>query len=120
MIRVLVIDDEQAFLMGIKDFLETSEISVDTAGTFHEAITLLNRHPYDAAIVDVRLTGILSTEGLDILRLIKQNYSHMKVIIITGYGNADLKHRAYKFGADSYFEKPVSADILLKELKNEG
>jgi ActR/RegA family two-component response regulator len=115
--RILVLDDEQTFLLGIKSFLEDYGMRVDTAETFDDALSLLEVNAYEAAIVDIRLTGVLREEGLDILEFIKKCRRYMKVIIITGYGNSYVKQRAYALGADAYFEKPVSAEILLNELK---
>jgi DNA-binding NtrC family response regulator len=114
--RVLLIDDEQTFLMGLKDFLESYEMTIHTAEAFEDAEALLNAHTYDAAIIDVRLTGILCEQGLDILESLKKNKPHLRVIVATGYGSSDIKQRAYKLGAEFFFEKPVSGHVLLDAL----
>ncbi|MEW6068762.1 MAG: response regulator [Nitrospirota bacterium] len=114
--KVLVIDDEKIFLLGIKKFLENPEIMVDTAETFEDAMYLLNNSSYNAVIVDIRLSGTSGEEGLDILRYIKKYKPDKKVIVITGYGDQEIRQKAYDLGADFYYEKPVSAEVLLKSL----
>ena len=114
--RVLVVDDEQAFLLGIKKLLQTPEMMIDTAETFEDAMSLLDGHRYAAVVADIRLTGILREEGLDILKYIKEQYPATKVIMITGYGNPEVMDRALLYGADYYFEKPVPLQMLKKAL----
>ena len=116
--RVLVVDDEQAFLLGIKKLLQTPEMMIDTAETFEDAISLLDSNRYAAVVADIRLTGILREEGLEILKYIKERDPGTKVIMITGYGNPEVMDRALLFGADYYFEKPVPLEMLRKALND--
>ena len=114
--KILVVDDEQAFLFGLKRILNEPEMSVDTAETFEEAIDFLSKETYDVVIADVRLTGVLQQEGLAILKIVKENKPRTKIIIITGYGSPEVMQKAYEFGADYYFEKPISTQVLLNTL----
>ena len=116
-VRVLVVDDEITFLLGLKKFLQEPEMSVDVSETFDDAIALLQSRDYDFVITDIRLTGALSEEGMDILTYLKGYKSGIKVIVITGYGSREVMQKAYSLGADSYFEKPVSAGTLLNTMK---
>jgi DNA-binding NtrC family response regulator len=118
--RVLVVDDEIAFLLGVKKCLQEPEVSVDVSETFEDAIALINSREYDFVITDIRLTGALSEEGMDILKYLKGYKTGIKVIVITGYGNREVMQKAYSLGADSYFEKPVSANTLLNAMKKLG
>ena len=116
--RVLVVDDEPAFLLGFKKLLQSPDMKIDTAETFEEAMALLDEHNYAAVIADIRLTGVLREEGLDILKYIKEQYPCTKVIMITGYGSNDVMERAMFLGADYYFEKPVPLDMLKNALRD--
>jgi len=119
-VRVLVVDDEITFLLGLKKFLQEPEMSVDVSETFDDAIALLKSRDYDFVITDIRLTGALSEEGMDILQYLKVYKSGIKVIVITGYGGREIMQKAYSLGADSYFEKPVSGSTLLNAMKKLG
>ena len=77
--RVLVIDDEPAFLLGFKKLLQGPDLMIDTAETLEESMTLLDEHNYAAVIADIRLTGVLREEGLDILKFINVDDIFVKV-----------------------------------------
>jgi len=116
--RVLVVDDEPAFLLGFQKLLQGPDLVIDTAETFEESMALLDEHNYTAVIADIRLTGVLREEGLDILKYIKEQYPCTKVIMITGYGSSEVMERALFLGADYYFEKPVPLDMLKNALSD--
>ncbi len=118
-IRVLLIDDIETFLTGLKKLFQVQKIQVDTAGTFEKAMTLLTKRDYNAVISDISLSGTLGKEGLDILRYIKSYKPNTKVVLMTGNGNPEIMKEAFNFGADFYFEKPISADSLLDAIKND-
>ena len=116
--RILIVDDEQALLISLKMFLESTDMKVDTAETLSTAMKFVEENKYDYIISDIRLNGVLGEEGLDLLRFVKQNRSGTRVIIMTGYDKRDIRKKAYRLGADLFFEKPVSANTLLDAMKN--
>ena len=118
--RVLVVDDEAAFLMAIRRILEGPGLHVDTAENFDDAMALINGQRFNFVITDIRLTDVINTEGLDILRHIKEHSPETKVIILTGYGSTEIMERAYSMGANIYLEKPVSSNIITSILANYG
>ena len=119
-IRVLVVDDEETFLMGIRRILDGPELIVETAENFNDAIALINEQDFNFVITDLRLTDAINTEGLDILKHIRQRRPGTKVIILTGYGNTGTMEKAYSMGASLYLEKPVSGNLLRSILVNSG
>ena len=114
--KVLIVDDERAFLMVLKEFLKQSDLHIDTAETLEEAMKHIEHGFYDCVISDIRLTGALSEEGLHILQHVKQRSPETKVILITGYDDPALTYRAQALGVDHFFEKPVSANVLLNAI----
>lgn len=116
--RILVVDDEMAFLLGIKKVLSRPGYTIDTVETIEEAERLLKVNPYDIVVTDLRLTGVLGEEGLEIIRYVKEFNSDTKCILVTGYGSPEIKEKAYAQGADFYFEKPLSPTVLLDTLKS--
>jgi DNA-binding response OmpR family regulator len=118
--RVLLVDDERALLVCLKMFLETPELSVDTAETLANAMRFIEDKKYDYIISDIRLDGVLGEEGLDLLKFVKQHKKGTKVIIITSFDRKEIRQKAYSLGADLFFEKPVSANELLDAMKKLG
>ncbi|MGA9110509.1 MAG: response regulator [Smithella sp.] len=116
--RILIVDDEKAILLAFKKLLKSPNIDVDTAETIGETEDLLKRNIYNAAIVDLRLTGVDGEEGLKIMKNIKKFYPQTNVILVTGYGSSAVMEKAQALGAAFYFEKPVSIEILKNALKS--
>lgn len=118
--RILIVDDETAILLAFKKLLQTKDITVDVAETMGEAEKFLCKNFYDAAIVDLRLTGVTGEEGLEIIKYIKEFSAQTHVILVTGYGSPKVMEKAQALGAAFYFEKPVSGDTLRNALKSLG
>jgi DNA-binding NtrC family response regulator len=116
--RILIVDDEQALLIALKKLLQDNKVQVDTAETMQEAMSHINESNYEVVIADIRLSGILNQEGLEILRYVKENKPGTRVMLMTGYGSQDIMEHAFDLGADYYFEKPVSIRVLKDALKN--
>lgn len=118
--HLLIVDDETTILIAFKKLLQSPGVEVDTAETFEEVEAFLNKHPYDAVIADLRLSGIAGEEGLDIIRYVKERHPDTQVILMTAYGNQDIMKKAYALGAAYYFEKPVSTNIIRDALRSFG
>ncbi len=118
--RLLVVDDEVAFLIALRKLLTEPGIEVDTAETMEDSMGLLENNEYDAVIADIRLTGVQRREGIQILDHVKKTHKATKVIMMTGFGSPDVMQEAYSLGADFYFEKPVSVSVLKGALHKLG
>ncbi|MBI5103156.1 MAG: response regulator [Nitrospirae bacterium] len=110
--NILVVDDESAFLLALKKIFEGEKMHVEIAETLEKAMELLDDHSFHAAILDIRLTGVLAEEGFEILERIKRDHPSTLKIVLTGYGSDEVMERAYVLGADYYFEKPVAPHNL--------
>ena len=118
--RILLVDDESSILFAYKKVLQSPGVVVDAVESKEEAVELLNGNDYQAAILDLRLHGSTGEEGFELISFIKQNYNHQKIIMITAYGNPEIKEKAFKLGADYYFEKPISTRIIRDALEKAG
>lgn len=116
--RVLVVDDEAAFLAAIKKIIERPGIHVDTAETQEAAIELLSANSYEFAVLDLRLSGMVDYEGIEILKHLRQLGLQTKTMLLTGYGNPEIMQKARDLGADYYFEKPINS-VMLKIITEE-
>jgi len=116
--KILVVDDEETFLLSIKRVLDGPEYSLTTAESFEEAMNLLDEHDFHIVISDIRLTNVMRKEGLEILQHIKRNNPRTMVVILTGYGSPEIMEEVYSLGANLYMEKPVSLRILQSIIEN--
>lgn len=120
--RILLVDDEFSILFAYKKVLQRPDVVVDAVDSMEEAINLLEKNDYQVAILDLRLHGSTDEEGFELIDLVRGKYNNPKItiILITAYGNPEIKDRAYKHGADYYFEKPVSTNTIRNTLERVG
>jgi ferredoxin len=116
--KILVVDDEEAFLCAVRKVLAGPELEVDTADAREDALGLLEKNRYTAVVADLRLTGSVGEEGLDIARFVHENLPDTTVMLITAYGSEEVRQKAGIYGVEYYFEKPVSIDMLRKALED--
>ena len=64
-------------------------------------------------LADINMPGM---NGLELLKIIKESYPHLKVFIITAYGDEHNFGLAREYGADDYIEKPVKFDLLKEKI----
>ncbi len=117
---ILLVDDEVGILLAFQKLLRTATREVDTASTMVDAEAQLKSKNYRVVIADLRLTGVLGTEGLEIIKYVREHNPGTHVILITGYGSPEIMNKAFELGADYYFEKPVRSDVLRGALQELG
>src|SRR5262249_2333076 len=77
-----------------------------------EAIDYLRTAEYaDLVLIlsDINMPGM---NGIELLKIIKEKYPKMTVMIITAYGDEYTYNIAMKHGADGFFEKPLDLQTL--------
>lgn len=115
--RILVVDDNQTYLAGIKELLEEAGYDTFVATTFEDGkVELRDREP-DLLILDVRLGAFNG------LQLISAGRVGIPAIVVTGFDDPVLRADASEFGA-TYMVKPVPPAALLElidqKLKSAG
>lgn len=105
--RLLVIEDEVAILYALQHFFALQGFSVHTAAEREEAEGLLAEHEYAAVIASLRLSGSFSTDGLEIVRFIREHCPGAKVILLTAYGSPEVEAEAERLGVDAFLHKPM-------------
>ncbi|MFP4240522.1 MAG: response regulator [Chitinispirillaceae bacterium] len=119
--RILLADDEESILLAFRKLLESPpEVSVDTADSSEKARMLLGNNTYQAAIVDLRLKGVASLDGLELVRIIRQNNPSAVIIVVTAYSDESLDRVIYDSGASCCFEKPVPPKKIRSLLRDQG
>ena len=108
---ILIVDDDLGILKSFKDILEPQGYSVDTAETALEAVEKSKAHPYNLAIIDIKLRDI---EGTDLLARVHEILPRARKIMITGYPSLENAVDSVNFQADAYIIKPVSPENFLK------
>jgi len=107
--RILVVDDDQIIVESLVEFLKLEGYDAVGAASFAQAIKALDRQPFHLVITDVTMP---EADGFELLRVIKQRYPEIVVIMITGYGTIESAVEAIKMGAYDYLTKPIIDDEI--------
>jgi PAS domain S-box-containing protein len=113
-IRVLYVDDEPAILDTCKKILERDgSFTVITALSGKEGLDRIHAGPVDAVVADYLMEDI---NGLDLLKIIRNEYPDIPFIIFTGKGREDVVIEAFDHGVDFYVQKGGDARSQFAEL----
>ncbi len=108
--QILIVDDEDTFRYFLARHLKEQGYNVTEAADGQTAIDLIDRHCFEVALVDLRLTDM---DGLEVMRHLRQTTPKTSVIILTGYATVDSAIEALRQGAHDYVTKPFdTADLL--------
>ena len=118
--RILIVDDEPTILLTLSYALRTKNVEVITASRLEPAEEALKRYRFDLVIADIRMSGMLGVEGLELLTYIKRYWPETYVIIMTAHGSEDIQHDAYERGATYYYQKPVDIRELMRKIEELG
>lgn len=111
---VFIIDDEIEVLNSLKLLFESVHFSVETFENANLFFETYNKNQVGCIIMDVRLPGM---SGLELLEHLKQEKSHLPVIIITGHGDIQMAVRAMKAGAVDFLLKPLNDQCLIETVQ---
>ena len=115
--KVLVVDDDVRNIFALSSVLERRGMTVLTAGTGREAVTMLDATP-DVAIV---LMDIMMPEmdGYETMQVIRQNaaFRRLPIIALTAKAMKGDRERCLEAGASDYLAKPVNTEQLLSALR---
>ncbi len=108
--RVLVVDDDQVFAVGLVDILQSHGCSVAVAHSAEQARSVIQDFDAWVALVDICLG---SDNGLDLIADLKQIRPDMCCVMISAYAELESAVRAVREGAYDYLRKPVASSDLL-------
>lgn len=108
--KILVIDDDMAFCVMLKTFLQKKGFDVVNAYNAAQAREEISKGFFDVVLTDIRLPD---SDGLDILKHIKEVANDTRVILMTGYTDIKTAVNAMKQGAFDYVGKPINPEEIL-------
>jgi len=111
---VLIVDDDE----GMRDTLTAilkREFRILRVASGELALSILNKEDVDLVLLDVRLPGI---SGFEVLRIVKENYSLVEVIMISAINEIETAVQAMKHGAYHYITKDFDYDQLRSIVRN--
>ncbi|MHC2256134.1 two-component system OmpR family response regulator [Bradyrhizobium embrapense] len=112
--RVLVVEDDRMIGAAVVEALRDAAYAVDWVRDGDLAIEASRSETYDIALLDL---GLPSTDGLDVLKAIRERASRLPVIILTARDALDDRIRGLDLGADDYLVKPFEIAELLARMR---
>lgn len=115
-VRVLIVDDHQLMVEGLKSLLE-DEVDINfVAGTNSMAETLLflEKNPIDVILMDINMPG---GSGIDATLKIKELYPDIKVIALTMHDDISIITRMVKAGASGYILKRSNMNEVIEAIR---
>lgn len=115
--KILLIEDDIDTVLILKKIFEENNYILEYTTKGKEGIEKIKEFRPDLILLDYILPD---TDGMEVLKRIKEKYTRLPVIIMTAYGSEDLAIHLLKRGADDYISKPVASirEILLKVEEN--
>ena len=108
--RILLIDDEEDFLVTMAGILEGSGYDVIAVSNCKEALRTLHENAVDLIIVDIFMPDM---DGLEFIRKVIRDNPELPIVAVTGAAKQFYLKVARKMGAVSGLLKPIDVDQLL-------
>lgn len=112
--RILVVDDELEICEFLNSFFEERFYEVETACSGPEALKKAQEFSPHIVLLDIQMPKM---DGLEVLKVLKQNYPKVKVIMVTALETREKIETALRLGADNYITKPLSLEYLEKDVQ---
>jgi len=118
--KILVVDDEKGICENVHKILAKKNYEVTQASSAQEALEKMAKESYSLLISDIVMP---EKNGLELLKLVKEQWPLTKVIIMTAYASTDTAMKAIRLGALDYIPKPFTPkeirDTVEKALSGE-
>ncbi len=112
--HVLLVDDEEAALNGLRRELMQLGWQVQTAGDAESAVRALQQCEFDAVVLDLQLPG---PNGVHVLGELDRLLTRPVAVLLSGYLNVATTVHAIHSGANDVLEKPVTGQELDARLR---
>lgn len=112
---VVIVDDHPVFRQGLRDVLETDPglQVVGEAANGEVAFQMAEDVMPNVMLIDINLPD---TNGLQVTRQIRGKHPEIKVIVVTGYDDAEQAFHAIRAGASAYCAKDITPETLIQTI----
>ena len=120
--RILVVDDNPGTLNAVKVGLLSKGHEVLIAGNGSDALKIIKAtqaksEPLDLLLTDLRMPKM---NGLKLIREARKIMPDIKAILMTAYGDDNVKRKTRALGQCGYMDKPFRPETLIKMIMTYG
>ena len=112
--RVLIVDDDEAVVTSMAHILKSKGLCAITATDWVDAVEVISHDPPDAILLDMHMPRV---DGAAFLRFIRDEGSHVPVIVVSAFVNDALKRSLIGLKVSAFVAKPFGIDELLDEVE---
>ena len=113
--KILVVDDSQAMLQMMGDFLSGKGYDVTLKDNGNDAIQIIKETPFNVVVTDLKMEPV---HGLEVVEATKRLSPDTEMIIITGYASLDSTLEAIRHHVFDYIEKPFKLEKIEFIIRN--
>ena len=112
---VLVVDDDRAMRMAMREVLEEDGYQIELASNGVEAVALCKKHMPDLVLMDAMMPKM---DGFTACKTIREEPEgkHTPILIVTALDDEHSIERAFSAGATDYIPKPVHFGVLRRRI----
>lgn len=112
--KLLVVEDENAMRLALKDCLTAEGFDVITAADGNDGLSEALEQTPDLILLDVMMPGM---DGFRVCREIRRQGVRIPILMLTAKGQIDDRVEGLDAGADDYLTKPFSTRELLARIR---
>ena len=118
--KILVVDDDPGTLNSIRICLMSHGHKVVTARDGHEALEIVQSSLQEAKPLEIMVTDLKMPclNGLDLIQTTRKLKPQLKIILITAYGDENIRRKIMGVKQTGYLEKPFAPEILIKMIED--
>lgn len=115
-IKVMVVDDHQLMIQGLKSLLEDEEdiAFVSGANSMAETLLFLENNPIDVILMDINMPD---GSGIEATEKIKEKYPDIKIVALTMHDDISIITRMIKAGASGYILKKTNMNEVIEAIR---
>jgi DNA-binding response OmpR family regulator len=113
--QILIVEDELPLMESMVSYLEMEGFKCEQATSYHAGLCSIDKHDYICMLIDLNLPD---GDGLDLVRLVRQNPSTSGIIIISARNALEERVKGLELGADDYLVKPFHLSELVARIQS--
>ncbi|MDQ8051127.1 response regulator transcription factor [Luteibacter sp.] len=118
-LRIIIADDHPIVRSGIRALLESNSGfgPIVEVGSTDALVEALEQHPFDLILTDFNMPGGQTTDGLNLLELIRQRWPQTPVVLLTMVSNIGLLRTVLQTGIRGLLNKADGLDELQEAIQ---
>jgi len=101
-----MVDDKVTLCFAMREYFKLYNYQVDCANNIDDATTRLNASRYSVMIADLNLGGTHDLNGFKVIKIAREQFPEMRIIVLTAYGSAEVESASRDLGVSAFLHKP--------------